>query len=200
MLWYFLEWSIGPIGNLSKGVFERRMSTGSEDFSILMWRCHICAVTVFSLNELAHERKKSTCDWRTSLKNAFAQDSVFVNQHNQNLRFEFPTTSGSEWISISRSSQTNTTTSWGKSKLFENFCPVPRTYRELRVVNGSAFPEDPKQTRQPREVNPNFSKIFALFLELTGSWGESKNDSKGKVDGWRRSMYLLVALSLNKKK
>ena len=36
MLWYFLEWSIGPIGSLSKGVFELRMSTGSEDFSILM--------------------------------------------------------------------------------------------------------------------------------------------------------------------
>ena len=36
MLWYFLEWSIGPIGSWSKGVFELRMSTGSEDFSILM--------------------------------------------------------------------------------------------------------------------------------------------------------------------
>ena len=31
MLWYFLEWSIGPIGSLSKGVFELRMSTGSEE-------------------------------------------------------------------------------------------------------------------------------------------------------------------------
>ena len=57
-----------------------------------------------------------------------------VNQHNQNFRFEFSTTSGSQWINISRSSQTNTTTSWGKSKLFENFCLVPRTYRELRGV------------------------------------------------------------------
>ena len=34
-------------------------------------------------------------------------------------------------------------------------------FRRLPVVNGSAFPEVPKQTRQPREVNPNFSKIFA---------------------------------------
>ena len=41
-----------------------------------MWRYHICAATVFSFNELAHEYKKSTSDWRTSLKNAFAQDSV----------------------------------------------------------------------------------------------------------------------------
>ena len=133
-----------------------------------MWRYHICAATVFSLNELAHECKRFICDWRASLKNAFVQDSVFVNQHNQNFRFEFPTTSGSEWISISRSSQTNTTTSWGKAKLFRNFfwlvfpfSPVPRTYREL---------------------------------------GMSKNDSKGEVDGWRRSMFLLVALSLKKKR
>ena len=105
-----------------------------------MWRYHICAATVFSLNELAHECKKSTSDWRTSLKNAFAQDSVsVVNQHYQNFRFEIPTTSGSQWISISRSSQTNKTTSWGKSKLFKNFSevvffsfsPVPRTYMEL---------------------------------------------------------------------
>ena len=33
-----------------------------------------------------------------------------------------------------------------------------------------------------------------------GGGGESKKDSKGEVDGWRRSMYLLVALSLNKTK
>ena len=67
-----------------------------------------------------------------------------VNQHNQNFRFEFSTTSGSEWISISRSSQTNTTTSWGKSKLLKNcfwvvffpFSPNPRTYRELRWGEG----------------------------------------------------------------
>ena len=67
-----------------------------------------------------------------------------VNQHNQNFWFEFPTTSGSEWISIFRSSQTNTTTSRGKSKHFENFflvvsfpfSPVPRTYGELKLGGG----------------------------------------------------------------
>ena len=50
------------------------------------------------------------------------------------------------------------------------------------VVNGSAFPEVSKQTRQPREVNPNFRKFLpGSFLSiqpcsqnlLTESWGES---------------------------
>ena len=135
-----------------------------------MWRYHICAATVFSLNELAHECKKSTSDWRTSLKNSLCSGQCTL------------------WTNTTRTSGLN--------------------FRQLPVGNGSAFPEVPKQTRQPREVNPNFSKLFskwfsfhsAMFLELTGSWGESKKDSKGKVNGWRRSMYVWVALSLNKKK
>ena len=65
------------------------------------------------------------------------------------------------------------------------------TFRQLPVVNGSAFQEVPKQTRQPREVNPSvrkFSLISFLSIQpcsqnLQGV-GVRKNDSKGEVDGW----------------
>ena len=119
-----------------------------------MWRYHVCAVTVFSLNELAHECKKSTCDWRASLKKSLCSGQCPL------------------WTM-------NTTSTSGLN------------FRQLPVVNGSAFPEVPKQTRQPREVNPNFSKIFAkqfsfhsaLFLELTGSWEGVKKWFQGR--SWR---------------
>ena len=149
---------------------QRRIWTAHVDRKWGLFHCNVpsCDATTFVLRLYFFLMNLLVNAKSPLLIGVRAQDSVFVNQHNKNFRFEFPTTSSSEWISIFRSSQTNTTTWWGKSKLFENF---------FKVVS--------------------FHSV--LFLELKGSWAESKNDSKGKVNGWRRSMYLWVALSLNKK-
>ena len=116
MLWYFLEWSIGPRGSLSKGVFERRMSTGSETRTF-HFNEPSCDATTFVLrlyflimNLLITAKNPLLIGVRRSKTPLFRTVSI-VNQHKQNFRFEFPTTFGSQWISISRSFQTNTTTS-----------------------------------------------------------------------------------------
>ena len=118
---------------------------------------YICAATVFSLNELAHECKTSTSDWRASLKSTFAEDSV-------------PT-------QISGALHSTTTSALN--------------LRQLPAVNGSAFPEYPKQTQRLLEVYTRFSKIYprwfsfhsALLPELTESWGESKMIPREKLTG-----------------
>ena len=89
---------------------------------------HICGATSFSLNELDHECKKSTSNWRASLKKKKALLRTaplwtnvdfwhFTFRQPKLARFEFPTTfRGSEWMGVSWSFQTNRTTSWGKSQ------------------------------------------------------------------------------------
>ena len=66
----------GKIGNLSKGVFERRTSTGSEDFSLLICLENLGRTT-------AQEFKKSIFDLRAPLKNAF----VYLSSPLKALQF-----------------------------------------------------------------------------------------------------------------
>ena len=158
MLWYFLEWLIGPIGSLMR-----------------FWTAHVNRKWgLFHFNV-------PSCDAATFVLPLYFLLMNLLMSANSSLLIGVRRSKTPLLRTVSL--WTNTTRTSGLN------------FRQLSVVNGSAFSEVPKQTRQPREVNPNISKIFSkqfsfhsrpvprTYRELR--WGEGRVKKWFQGRSWR---------------